>query len=233
MSKVWLLLRLLTISHLTQNIPTVSGHQVFLVVDTAIRPLIFLRRVWFVPVSRENKSVERNNGSGNLRSSERLMSRAPSVEPSTRVGKPRGRSAARSGASSGESSGCATPQNPGKSWDLPASTDEVLSQVRSHLKRNSELYPRANSPEPEDLEAYGILGPSRCGSPTNEDKIVTAGEGQALIHRRKYRDESCVCSGVEAPNRVFTNTRSRSSSRAPEARNGSEKKKATNVGTRE
>ena len=64
-------------------------------------------------------------------------------------------------------------------------------------------------------------------SPTNEDEIVTAGKGQAQIHCRKYRDESCMCTGVEAPNGVFTNTRSRSSSRAPEARNGSEKEKAT------
>ena len=46
------MLRLLTISHLTQNIPTVSGHQVFLVVDTELRPLISLRRVWFLPVPR-------------------------------------------------------------------------------------------------------------------------------------------------------------------------------------
>ena len=45
MSKLLLLLLLLTISHLRQNIPTVSGHHVFLV-DTAIRPLISL---WFVP----------------------------------------------------------------------------------------------------------------------------------------------------------------------------------------
>ena len=44
-----LLLLLLTISHLTQNIPTVSGHRVILV-DTAIRPLISLRRVLLVPV---------------------------------------------------------------------------------------------------------------------------------------------------------------------------------------
>ena len=38
-----------------QNIQTVSGHQLFLVVDTAIRPLISLRRVWFVSVPRETK----------------------------------------------------------------------------------------------------------------------------------------------------------------------------------
>ena len=52
-----LLLLLLTISHLTQNIPTVSGHQVFLVVpvDTVIRPLISLRRVLVVPAPRETK----------------------------------------------------------------------------------------------------------------------------------------------------------------------------------
>ena len=63
MSKLLLLLLtahyqplLLTISHFTQNIPTVSGHQVFLVVDTAIRPLISLRRVWVVPVPRETKA---------------------------------------------------------------------------------------------------------------------------------------------------------------------------------
>ena len=41
---------------LDQNIPTVSGHQVFLVVDTVIRPVISLRRVWFVPVPRETLS---------------------------------------------------------------------------------------------------------------------------------------------------------------------------------
>ena len=45
------------------------------------------------------------------------------------------------------------------------------------------MYRRGDSPEPEDLEAYRILDPSRYGSPTNEDEIVTAGEGQALIHR--------------------------------------------------
>ena len=49
MSKLLLLLLLLTISHLTHNIPTVSGHLVFLVVDTVIRPLISLRRVLVVP----------------------------------------------------------------------------------------------------------------------------------------------------------------------------------------
>ena len=55
MSNLLLLLLLPTISHLTQHIPTVSGHQVFLVVDTVICPLISLRRVWFVPVPRETK----------------------------------------------------------------------------------------------------------------------------------------------------------------------------------
>ena len=55
--KIVVLLLLLTISHLTPTIPTVSGprQQVFLVVDTALRPLISLRRVWFVPVPRETK----------------------------------------------------------------------------------------------------------------------------------------------------------------------------------
>ena len=65
MSKLLLLLLLLTISHLTQNIQTVSGHQLFLV-DTVIRPLISLRRVLF---SARDQSVERNHGSGNLRHS--------------------------------------------------------------------------------------------------------------------------------------------------------------------
>ena len=45
-----------------------------------------------------------------------------------------------------------SPQTPGKSWDSPASTEEVLSQVQRHLKRNSELYSRGDSPEPEDLK---------------------------------------------------------------------------------
>ena len=35
-----------------------------------------------------------------------------------------------------------------------------------------------------------------------------------------------MCTGVKAPDGMFTNTRSRSSSRAPEERNGSEMKKA-------
>ena len=43
---------------------------------------------------------------------------------------------------------------------------------------------------------------------------------------RKRREDSCVCTVVVGPNGVFTNTSSRSSSRAPEARNGSELKKA-------
>ena len=55
MSKLLLLLLLLTISHLTHNILTVSGHQVFLVVDTVIRPLISLCRVLVVPAPRETK----------------------------------------------------------------------------------------------------------------------------------------------------------------------------------
>ena len=97
------------------------------------------------------------------------------------------------------------------------------------------MYRSGESPEPEDLNEYRILDPSRGGSPTNEDEIVTAGEGQAPIHRRKpeRRDGSCVCTGVEDPNGVFTNTRSRSSSRAPEARNGSEMKKATTTTSRD
>ena len=111
--------------------------------------------------AKRDKSVERNN----VRRSERISSRAPSVEPSPRGGKSRGRSTARSGACSGESSGCATPPTPGK-WDSPASTEEVLSQVQSHLKRNSELYLRGDSPEPEDLNEYRT--PSRSGSPTNK-----------------------------------------------------------------
>ena len=55
MSKLWLMLRLLTISHLTPTMPTVSGHQVLLVVDTELRPLISLRRFLVVPVPRETK----------------------------------------------------------------------------------------------------------------------------------------------------------------------------------
>ena len=58
MSKLWLLLQLLTISHLTPTFPTVSEHQVFLVVDTELRLLISLRRflvVRLVPVPRETR----------------------------------------------------------------------------------------------------------------------------------------------------------------------------------
>ena len=208
---------LLTISHLMQNIPTLSGHQVFLV-DTAIRTLISLRRDWFVPApeTKVSNTTLADCGSGDvggLRRSERISSSAQRVEPSARgvQVKPRERSAARSGESSGESSRLITPPTPGRSWDSP---DEVLSQAISHLERkserNSELYPRGDSP-----------------SPTNEDDVVTAGEGQAPFHRRKCREESCVCTWVKGPNGVFTNTRSRSSSRTLEAaRNGSEMKKA-------
>ena len=43
--------------------------------------------------AKRDKSVECNHGSGNnVRSSERISSRAPSVDPSARNGKPRGRS---------------------------------------------------------------------------------------------------------------------------------------------
>ena len=48
-------LLLLTISHLTQNIPTVLGHKVFLV--AAIRPVISLHRVLFVPVPEAKVSI--------------------------------------------------------------------------------------------------------------------------------------------------------------------------------
>ena len=88
------------------------------------------------------------------------------------------RSAGVSGASSGARSGCATPSTPGK-WDSPASTKEVLEQALSHLQRNSEMFVRGDSPEPGDLHAYRTLDPSRGGSLTNDDDIVTAGEGQA------------------------------------------------------
>ena len=53
--KIVLLLGLLTISHLTPTIPTVSEHQVFLIVDTELRPLISLRRFLVVPVPRETR----------------------------------------------------------------------------------------------------------------------------------------------------------------------------------
>ena len=177
----------------------------FLVVDTELRPLISLRRFLVVPAQSETKVSNATMLGAGSRSA-----RAPSVDPSARGDKPRERSAAQGGASSVENTQLTTPPTPGK-WDSPASTEEVLLQVQSHLKRNSEVYLRGDSPEPDDLNEYRILDPSRGGSPTNEDEIVTAGEGQAPIHRRKYREESsCVCTGVEAPNGVFTNTRSRS-----------------------
>ena len=71
-----------------------------------------------VGASARGKSVERNNGSGDvgsLRRSEWISSRAQSVEPSA-LGvqlKQRGRSAARSGASSGASSRLTTQPTPG------------------------------------------------------------------------------------------------------------------------
>ena len=213
MSKLWLLLLLLlNISHLTQNIPTVSGHQVFLV-DRAIRPLISLRRVWLVPVPRETivsnaTMAVATLGAARGSAAGRQVSNQVLEVPG---GKPR----ERSGARSGESSRLTKPLTPGKSYYSPASTEEVLSQAISHLEKNSE-YPRGDSPERDDLNEFRILDPSRCGSPTKKDDIVTAGEGQVPFHRRKCREESCVCTGVEGPNRVFTNTRSRSSSRAPQ-----------------
>ena len=89
-------------------------------------------------------------------------------------------------------------------------------------------FTRGDSPESDDLEAHRPLDhdPSRGRSPTNDDDIFTAGEGQAPFRGRKRQEDSCLCAGVEGPNGVFTNTRSRSSSGAPEARNGSEMKKA-------
>ena len=234
-----LLLLLLTISHLTQIMSTVSGHQVFLV-DTVIRPLISLRCALFValPEAKVSNTTLLPWGVGSLRRSYLISSRAQNVEPSE-LGvqvKPRGQSAVRSGASSGESSRLTTPPTPGRSWDSPASTNEVLLRARRHLQRNSESFTRGNSPEPDELNMFRPLDQSRGGSPTNNDNIFTAGEGQlwqAQLHGRKCQEDSCVCTGVEGPNRVFTNTRSRSSSRAPEARNGSEMKKARVLGTRE
>ena len=104
----------------------------------------------------------------------------------------------------------------------PASTESYDSPA------STELYPRGDSPEPDDFNEYRILDLSRCGSPTNEDDIVTAGEAPIRgTGGRRYREESCVCTGVEGPNGVFTNTRSRFSSRAQEAAcYGSEMKKA-------
>ena len=54
-NKVKLLLLLLTISHFTQNIPTMSEHQVFSA-ETAICPLISLRHVLLVLVSEAKVS---------------------------------------------------------------------------------------------------------------------------------------------------------------------------------
>ena len=76
----------------------------------------------------------------------------------------------------------------------------------------------------EDLDEYRPLDPSRCGSPTNDD-IVTARQGQVLLRGRQSREASLVIVGVSDPDGVFNNTRearSRSSSSAPEACNGSD-----------
>ena len=108
----------------------------------------------------------------------------------------------------------------------PRSTDEVLSQAQSHLQRNSELFTRGDSPEPKGLDAYRTLDLSRGGSPTNDYDIVTASDGQAPFRGRKRREDSCMCTGVEGPNGVFTYTRSGSSSRAQEARSCSDSSKA-------
>ena len=64
---------------------------------------------------------------------------------------------------------------------------------------------------------------SRGGSPIYDNDIVTAGEGHAPFCGRQ-QSRLCVCLGLEGPKGVFTNTRarSRSSSRAPEERNGSD-----------
>ena len=73
---------------------------------------------------------------------------------------------------------------------------------------------------------YRPCDPSRGGSPTNDDDIFTAGEGQAPSSGRKCREDSCVCTGVEGLDGAYTNTRSRSSSCAQEAHNGSDSIKA-------
>ena len=73
----------------------------------------------------------------------------------------------------------------------------------------SESFTRGDSPDPEDLDVYRPRDPSCGGFPTNNDDIFTAREGQALFHGRKRREDSCVCTGMEGPNGVFTNTRSR------------------------
>ena len=146
------------------------------------------------------KNEGHDNGSeyaGCLRRSVRICSRAQSVELSARSGKPRGRSGARSGAISGASNRNATLPTQGK-WDSPASTDEVLEQTLSHLQRNSEKFVRGNSPEPDDLEAYRPLDPSRSRSPIHDDDIVTAGEDEAPFRGRQSREDSCLCTGWKA-----------------------------------
>ena len=97
--KMWLLLRLLTISPDYPNrvrAPSVSrrGYRVS-------SPDFYLSLLGRASAKRD-KSVECNNdGSGNnFRRSERISSRAPSVDPTARNGKPRGRSASLGGASS-------------------------------------------------------------------------------------------------------------------------------------
>ena len=72
--------------------------------------------------------------------------------------------------------------------------------------------------------------PTRGGSPTNNDDIAIACEGQASCHgREQSREASCLCTGVKGPNGVFTNTRCHSFSRAPEAHNGSDSSKMKNA----
>ena len=89
------------------------------------------------------------------------------------------------------------------------STDEVLEQTGSRLQRNSETFKvsefpltkfvSGDLPDSEKLDAYRPLDPLRGVSLTNDDDIVTAGEGQALCHDRQGREASCVCIGVEGP----------------------------------
>ena len=124
------------VTHLTQNIPIVSGHRVFRVVPAWIRRFVpgfsLIRPIGARDKAMNAAQAEGCSNVGGLRPSERISSsRAKSIEPRVQSVTERGRRVARSVASSG----FATLPTPGKRNQpaKPQSSDEVLEQARNEL----------------------------------------------------------------------------------------------------
>ena len=233
MSNLLLLLLLLTISHLTQNIPTVSGHPVFLVV-TAIRPLISLRRVWVVPAPRETKVSNATMAVATLGTASKSAARRQASNQVLEVVR-RGGEVLRKGV-----------QAVVKAVGWPHSRLQANHMIRQPALKKFSCKPEAiwrrNRREIRSCIPEAIRPNQKISNHTeilirrSVDLLPTKTtlSQQAKAKRRSIAESakrSLACAlGCKALREclptVVSNTRSRSSSRAPEAaRNGSEMKK--------